>query len=126
MMKNILLSLFLACGLIMACSDDETPSPSYEERDWWVLTYDPNADELDQLIYKIYDETGLRFFYNDTLGTETRYTYGEPYTHYQTYMMGYDFIHQNRVHRAFGFRRWILCPRGYRGIAPLSRDLEIH
>ena len=91
MMKNILLSLFLACGLIMACSDDETPSPSYEERDWWVLTYDPNADELDQLIYKIYDETGLRFFYNDTLGTETRYTYGEPYTHYQTYMMGYDF-----------------------------------
>ncbi|MCB6973944.1 MULTISPECIES: hypothetical protein [Butyricimonas] len=91
MMKNILLSLVIACGLFMACSDDETPNPSYAERDWWSLAYDPDADELEQLIYEIYEESGLRFFYNDTLGSEIRYNNGVPYTHYQTYKMGYNF-----------------------------------
>ena len=91
MIKNILFGLLLACGLFMACSDDDAPSPSYAERDWWTPVYDPNADELDQLIYDIYEESGIRFFYNDTLGSEIRYDGGEPYTYYATYRMGYSF-----------------------------------
>ena len=66
--------------------------PSHLEKDWYVIEYDPNAGELDQLIYDIYDKTGFPIFYNDTLGSQTRYNKGgEPYTYYEIFQPGYAF-----------------------------------
>lgn len=87
----------LFCGLLIgfifcSCGDDDEASPSHLEKDWYVIEYDPNAGELDQLIYDIYDKTGFPIFYNDTLGSQTRYNKGgEPYTYYEIFQPGYAF-----------------------------------
>ncbi len=80
------LFLLLFCA---ACGNDEA-EPSRMEKDWYVIEYDPNAGEVDQLIYEIYKETGFAIFYSDTLGTQTRYDQGgNPYVYYELFRPGY-------------------------------------
>ena len=79
-----------------ACSNDEVTEPSNLEKDWYVLTYDPNASPLEQEIYSIYEETGVPIFLSDTIGSQTRYNQGgEPYTYYHMFDPGYNFITYN-------------------------------
>lgn len=90
----------LICGLLVSvflcsCGDNEDASPSNLEKNWYKLEYDPNAGELDQLIYSIYEETGFPIFCNDTIGVQTRYNQGgNPYTYYEIFRPGYTFIGQ--------------------------------
>jgi len=76
MKANILIGGLLVAVALWACGDNDEASASHAEANWFTLEYDPNAGELDKLIYEIYDETGFPIFYNDTLKTQVRYDKG--------------------------------------------------
>lgn len=91
MKYQLIYGLFICCALF-ACADDDAPSPSYEDKDWYEVKNDPNADELDQLRYTVYKNTNIPIFYDDTLGSEIRYDGGgNPYTYYSVFKIGYLF-----------------------------------
>lgn len=93
---NILLSVFWAALLLCSCGDNDEAVPSHMEKNWYVIEYDPNANELDRLIYEVYDRTGFPIFYNDTIGSQTRYDKGgNPYTYYEIFKPGYQFTSSN-------------------------------
>ncbi|WP_065218354.1 MULTISPECIES: hypothetical protein [Butyricimonas] len=71
MLKKSLLYVFCSCLLAFnACNKDEEEisTPSYRDQNWFVIPDKPG--ELNQLVYKIYNETGIPIFVNDTLGEE--------------------------------------------------------
>lgn len=59
---NILLEGFLALMLFCSCGDNDEAFPSHMEKNWYVIEYDPNASELDRLIYEVMIEPDSRFF----------------------------------------------------------------
>ena len=59
---NILLKGFLALMLFCSCGDNDEAFPSHMEKNWYAIEYDPNASELDRLIYEVYDRTGFPIF----------------------------------------------------------------
>ena len=87
----------LVCGLLLgvlgySCGDNEAGSASHLDENWYKIEYDPNAGELDQLIYDVYANTGFPIFYSDTIGWSTRYDHGgNSYTHYEIFKPGYSF-----------------------------------
>ena len=89
-MKNWIYTLFLI-GALFACSDDinDDVYATYADRDWYVVEDKPG--ELNQLLYRIYTETGLPIFYNDTLGTweDGVDAYGNPVIRHELLMIGY-------------------------------------
>ena len=70
MMKKYLLLGVLGCGLALAaCNrDEEEAHPTYADKNWYQVADKPG--ELNQLLYKIYVDTGMPIFVNDTLGEE--------------------------------------------------------
>lgn len=86
----------LLMGIIFcSCGDNDEASPSHAEKNWYVIEYDPNASELDQLRYDIYMKTGFPIYYNDTLNTQIRYDKGgNPYTYYEVFQTGYVYSGQ--------------------------------
>ena len=70
MMKKYLLLGVLGCGLAFtACNrDEEEAHPTYADKNWYQVADKPG--ELNQLLYKIYVDTGMPIFVNDTLGEE--------------------------------------------------------
>ena len=78
-------------GALFACSDDinDDVYATYADRDWYVVEDKPG--ELNQLLYRIYTETGLPIFYNDTLGTweDGVDAYGNPVIRHELLMIGY-------------------------------------
>lgn len=92
---NILLKGFLALMLFCSCGDNDEAFPSHMEKNWYVIEYDPNASELDRLIFEVYDRTGFPIFYSDTIGSQTRYDKGgNPYTYYEVFKPGYIFTNR--------------------------------
>ena len=111
MKYQLIYGLFICCALF-ACADDDAPSPSYEDKDWYEIKNDPSADELDQLRYTIYKNTNIPIFYGDTLGAETRYDGGgNPYTYYRVFKIGYLFTSSgsNTKYQLSKDRDAILC-----------------
>lgn len=95
MKTNILIGGLLMGIILWACGDNDESPASHLEKNWFTIEYDPNAGELDQLIYEIYDETGFPIFYNDTLGTQIRYDHGgNPYEYYEIFKTGYSYSGQ--------------------------------
>ncbi len=95
MKANILIGGLLVAVALWACGDNDEASASHAEANWFTLEYDPNAGELDKLIYEIYDETGFPIFYNDTLKTQVRYDKGgKPYNYYEIFKTGYSYSGQ--------------------------------
>lgn len=71
MLKRYLLCGFLGALLaIGGCdkSEEEITTPSGADRNWFVIPDKPG--EFNQLVYRIYQETGMPIFVNDTLGEE--------------------------------------------------------
>ena len=71
MLKKYLLYGIFGCLLVLVgCNKDEEEitSPSYADRNWFVIPDKPG--EFNQLVYKIYAETGVPIFVSDTLGEE--------------------------------------------------------
>ncbi len=121
MKYQLIYGLFICCALF-ACADDDAPSPSYGDKDWYEIKNDPNADKLDQLRYTIYKNTNIPIFYNDTLGSEIRYDGGgNPYTYYSVFKIGYIFTSSgsNTKYQLSKDRDAILC------MTELLRDYTI-
>ena len=84
---------FLLCLIALivgSCGDDEgNLSPSGLEKNWFVL--EDSEDPIDHLRYKIYEDTGFPIYYNDTIGSETRYSPGiGKYTYYEVLQVFYS------------------------------------
>ncbi|WP_026207136.1 MULTISPECIES: hypothetical protein [Butyricimonas] len=84
---------FLLCLLALLlwnCGDDEgNLSPSGLEKNWFVL--EDSEDPIDNLRYKIYKDTGFPIYYNDTIGSETRYSPGiGEYTYHEVLQVFYS------------------------------------
>lgn len=89
--NTLIYGLFVGI-LFCSCGDNDDASPSHQEKNWYVIEYDPNASDLDQLIYDIYVETGFPIFYNDTIGEQIRYDKGgNSYTYYEIFSPGYSY-----------------------------------
>lgn len=91
-MKKIYLLLSLAALLFGACGEnDNNFTPSDGERNWLIVEDTPN-DPIDHQRYLIFQETGIPIYYNDTIGSEERYSYatGDPYTYYEVLQVFYS------------------------------------
>ncbi len=71
MLKKYL--LYVLCGSLFGlggCNKDEEEitTPTYADQDWFMIPDKPG--EFNQLVYRIYTETGMPIFVNDTLGEE--------------------------------------------------------
>lgn len=91
-MKKIYLLLSLAALLFGACGEnDNNFTPSNGERNWLIVEDTPN-DPIDHQRYLIFQETGIPIYYNDTIGSEERYSYatGDPYTYYEVLQVFYS------------------------------------
>ena len=68
-MRRLLYGILGCLLLLEACNkEDEDVKPSYADVNWFQVTDKPG--ELNQLLYKIYLDTGMPIFVNDTLGEE--------------------------------------------------------
>lgn len=61
----------LLIGVFIACSEEETLTPM-EVKNWYVITPTENMDEVDDMIYRLYEKYDLAVFYKDTIGMEDR------------------------------------------------------
>lgn len=95
-MKKILYSLLGACLFFAACEKESAPSPSLEDRDWFVIEDNP-SDPLDHLIYTVYETTGIPVFYSDTIGQEERGVdeNGKPYMYQENLNVFYEIRNSN-------------------------------
>ncbi|WP_099294019.1 hypothetical protein [Butyricimonas sp. Marseille-P3923] len=77
---------------LVACSDDDTLSPSDLDGDWYVLT--DSDDALDHLRYTIYETYNVPIFYNDTIGHQIRGTdnAGEAIIYYEVLNPNYSIL----------------------------------
>ena len=60
-MKRILYCLMGISLFFVACEKENSPSPSLEDRNWFVIKDNP-SNPLDHLIYRVYENTGISIF----------------------------------------------------------------
>ncbi|WP_065218132.1 MULTISPECIES: hypothetical protein [Butyricimonas] len=92
MLKKYLLYGMGCLLAFSACNkdDEEITTPSHVDRDWFVIQDKPG--ELNQLIYKVYTDTRVPIFVNDTLGEECYATdaQGNPIMRVETFNIRYS------------------------------------
>lgn len=82
-MKNILYSLLLSLALFSCDKSYEKLTPSGQERNWLIIENE-GTTPMEKLCYKIFIETGIPIYYNDTIGSEQRFSpVGGGYTYYE-------------------------------------------
>ena len=79
----------LLTGITTSCGKEEKPEATDWDINWFEIRDKPGV--LNQAIYKVYKETGIPIFYNDTLGKQiTGWDYeGNPVVHYELLRPGY-------------------------------------
>lgn len=88
MKKYLILCIELL--LIISCDKDDGTLYSSQNIRNWLIIEDTSDDPIDQQRYRIFKETGIPVFYNDTIGSEERYTLtGMPYTYYEKLQVFY-------------------------------------
>ena len=84
-MKAKILFLGYICGLFLfgSCYKENDISPSYLDRNWYVL--EDSENPLDHQRYLVYKEYGIPIFYKDTIGSQNRGVdaFGEPVIYYE-------------------------------------------
>lgn len=84
MRQNIII-LLMAIGVLAACSSEETLEPSGYEQDVFNLENLKDGDNIDKARYQFWKETGIAVFFNDTIGSQERTdVFGKKYVHYST------------------------------------------
>lgn len=89
-MKRLIYILLL--GVFAACSEEDTLTPT-EVKNWYVITPTENMDEVDEMIYNLYEKYGKAVFYRDTIGSEDRGwkdENGDPKLYYEVLRLDYD------------------------------------
>ena len=90
MKKYIAIYILLLSTLVISCGEKDEVYPSGKDKNWYSVQDKPG--ELNQLLYKIYQETGCPIFYNDTIGQEDLGLdyYGNPNIYYETLKIDYE------------------------------------
>lgn len=104
-MKRYLLYGILGVILsFIACSKDEEDITAEKENNWFAIPDRPG--ELGQLLYNIYEESGVSVFVNDTLGSTYKGedAYGNPAYDYETITEKF-YIYGNRERIRFVLSR---------------------
>lgn len=86
--RNILLGICAAAALT-GCNKEDDLTPSNMDRNWLVVEDDPHANEIDRQRYRIFKETGIPVYFNDTVGSEERYSPWGSYTYYEVLQVYY-------------------------------------
>lgn len=96
-MRKLIYMLLL--GVFAACSKEDALTPSVV-KNWYVITPTENMDEVDGLIYSLYDKYGKAVFYEDTIGSEDRGwkdENGNPKPYYEVLRLDYDMTELNDI-----------------------------
>ena len=92
MLKKYLLYGFCCLLAFSACNkdDEEITTPSHLDKDWFVIPDKPG--ELNQLLFKVYTDTRMSIFVNDTLGMEyyAKDAQGNPLMRVETFNIRYS------------------------------------
>ena len=89
-MKKYILFLSILSILFWSCGDDDNNlTPSGLEKDWLVL--EDSEDPIDHLRYEVFRDFGVPIYYNDTIGSQIRYTEANniAYTYYEILQVFY-------------------------------------
>lgn len=89
-MKRLFLFSCIFSLLLAACGDnDDDIHATNSEHNWLVV--EDSDDPIDHHRYLIYESTGIPIYYNDTIGSEERYSAisGEYYTYYEVLQVFY-------------------------------------
>ena len=82
------LLISLAALFFCACNKEEGIGPATGERNWLVL--EDSDDPIDHQRHEIFTEFGIPVYYNDTIGSETRYSMSGEYTYYERLQVFYN------------------------------------
>ena len=96
-MKKLIYILLL--GVFAACSKEDTLTPS-EVKNWYVITPTENMDEVDEMIYNLYEKYDKAIFYKDTIGSEDRGwkdENGNPKLYYEVLRLDYDMTEASNI-----------------------------
>lgn len=89
-MRKLIYILLL--GVLVACAKEDSLTPS-EVKNWYVITPTENMDEVDDMIYRLYEKYNLAIFYKDTIGSEDRGwkdENGDTKLYYEVLRLDYD------------------------------------
>lgn len=87
-MNKQIIYLFSFLLLSLACSEEDTLSPSNLERNWMII--EDSKDPVDHQRYLIFKETVVSIYYNDTIGSMERISpSGKPFTYYERLQIFY-------------------------------------
>lgn len=96
-MKRLIYILLL--GVVVACSKEDALTPT-EVKNWYVIVPTENMDEVDEMIYNLYEKYGKAIFYKDTIGSEDRGwkdENGDPKLYYEVLRLGYDMTEEVNI-----------------------------
>lgn len=96
-MRKLIFMLLL--GVFAACSKEDALTPT-EVKNWYVITPTENMDEVDGMIYNLYEKYGKAVFYEDTIGSEDRGwkdENGNPKLYYEVLRLDYDMTELNDI-----------------------------
>ena len=84
--------VFIVISVLFACTKEDSLVSS-EVKEWYVITPSENMDEVDEMIYELYQKYDLAVFYEDTIGSEDRGwkdENGDPKLYYEVLRLDYD------------------------------------
>ena len=97
----------LIIGVFIACSKEDSLTPS-EVKNWYVITPTENMDEVDDMIYQLYEKYDIAVFYKDTIGSEDRGwkdENGNPKLYYEVLRLDYDMTEEVSITNKITFNK---------------------
>lgn len=89
-MKKLFIYIFLFSCIFSACDTENDLEPSGAERNWLIVEDNPN-DPIDHQRYLIFKDSGIPIYYNDTVGSEQRFSPTKQwYTYYEILQVFYS------------------------------------
>ncbi|MFR5659149.1 MAG: hypothetical protein ACLUDU_14775 [Butyricimonas faecihominis] len=117
----------LLIGVFIACSEEETLTPM-EVKNWYVITPTENMDEVDDMIYRLYEKYDLAIFYKDTIGMEDRGwkdENGDPKFYYEVLRLDYDMTEIANIQTKITFNKVdVTNPESKAAMMPLLKLLN--
>ena len=117
----------LLIGVFIACSGEETLTPM-EVKNWYVITPTENMDEVDDMIYRLYEKYDLAIFYKDTIGMEDRGwkdENGDPKFYYEVLRLDYDMTEIANIQTKITFNKVdVTNPESKAAMMPLLKLLN--
>ena len=124
-MKKLIYILLL--GVFAACSKEDTLTPS-EVKNWYVITPTENMDEVDEMIYNLYEKYDKAIFYKDTIGSEDRGwkdENGNPKLYYEVLRLDYDMTEASNIQTKITYNSVdVSTPESKSAILPLLELMD--